>query len=376
MGIQSGRRRPRGSAPEIDIYRKRAAALRRAVKRNNCDALLITNSRDICYLTPFSGDDSVALLTARRLYIISDFRFEEALAPTRPLATIVIRSGSMAGAIAALVKDVAPRRLAIQSEHMSVATRADLASRLGERRLVNTTGLLRELRMIKDDAEVALIRRALRIQEAALLEVLPTIRPGQTELAIAARLESAMKSRGSSEPSFSTIVASGRAGSLPHAVPGRARTARGRPLLIDWGARFEGYVSDLTRTFSLGSWPRELRRVYEIVLQAQLAAIDAVKPGKSCAEVDAVARSIIADAGYGPRFGHALGHGIGLDVHEAPRVGKEIDMPLRAGMVVTIEPGIYLPGVGGVRIEDDILVTPNGRTVLSSLPKNIDWATL
>ena len=221
-----------------------------------------------------------------------------------------------------------------------------------------------------------LIRKAIKVQERALLDLLPTITAGQTELELAARLECRMKELGASDPSFPTIMAARANGSKPHGVPGKTKTGAGKPLLIDWGARVDGYISDLTRTFSLGKWSRQMREVYGVVLDAQLAAIDAVRPGLSCADLDAAARRVIEDAGYGKRFGHALGHGIGLDVHEGPRIGSEITSPLKEGMVITIEPGVYLPGIGGVRIEDDILVTSRGGRVLSSLPKDIDWATL
>ncbi|MBL8746254.1 MAG: aminopeptidase P family protein, partial [Phycisphaerae bacterium] len=273
-------------------------------------------------------------------------------------------------------KTLRVRALAVQSEHLSLQARGELAKAVGSSRLRDSVGLLSSLRLLKDASEIAAITRGAKIQQAALLATLPTIRPGQSERQIAARLEFEMKSRGADGLSFETIVAARANGSKPHYRPGGEKTAKGKPLLIDWGARVEGYCSDMTRTFSIGSWPRKLKEVYRVVLEAHLAAIDAVKPGMTCGELDGVARGIIARAGYGKEFGHGLGHGIGLDIHEAPRVFTTTQTVLEPGMVITIEPGVYLPGVGGVRIEDDILVTDRGARNLCSLPKDLEWATL
>lgn len=266
-------------------------------------------------------------------------------------------------------------RTLIQAEHMTVAVRRRLAKAIGAARLVETTGVVSGLRRIKDASEIAEIRRAVRIQEAALEATLEGLGPGRREADLAASLEFEMRTRGSSEPAFDVIVAARANGSLPHAIPGRTRTAKGQPLLIDWGATVGGYRSDMTRTFSLGRWSKAMREIYEVTLEAQLSAIEAIGPGVRCAEVDAAARDIIDDAGYGDRFGHGLGHGVGLDIHESPRLARGSEDVLEPGMVVTVEPGIYLPGVGGVRIEDLVVVTERGRRNLSSLPKDLDWAT-
>ena len=215
-----------------------------------------------------------------------------------------------------------------------------------------------------------------RGREDALVATLGQIDGGMTELEVTAVLEYEMKARGSTDPAFGSIVAAGANGSLPHAIPGKAKLKRNSTLLIDWGATVNGYRSDMTRTFTLGKWPPVMREVYEIVLDAHYAGIDAIRPGAIAGEVDAAARKIITDAGYGKEFGHSLGHGIGLNVHEAPGLRAGADTVLEPGMVVTVEPGIYLPGVGGVRIEDDVLVTARGARSLCSLPKDIRWATL
>jgi len=352
--------------------------LRAAVRGAGAEAALITNARDIRYLTGFHGADSWLLVFPRRAVIVSDFRFEEELGAVEAAqrgVRVHIRSGDLVGAAGGLVLDAGCESLAFQPEHVSVALRGRLVKKVGAKRLKGVSGLVTDLRVIKDEGEIALIKKAVRVQEAALEEVLEEVRLGMTELEIAARLEHAMRVRGSDEPAFDVIVAARANGSLPHAIPGRTKTAKGKPLLVDWGATVGGYRSDMTRTFSLGRWPRELRGVYEVVLEAQETALDAVRAGALCEEVDAAARDIIGDAGYGDRFGHGLGHGVGLDIHEAPRVARGVSGALESGMVVTVEPGVYLPGVGGVRLEDLVVVTDRGHRNLSRLPKDLDWAT-
>jgi Xaa-Pro aminopeptidase len=233
------------------------------------------------------------------------------------------------------------------------------------------------MRRIKDDSEVALIRAAAKIQEQALLAVLPTLKPGQTELEVAAALEAEMKRRGSSAPGFETIVAADPNGSLPHYRPGRTKLRQNRALLIDWGAIYQGYHSDMTRVFAFGKWPAKIAEIYQITLDAQEMAAAALKPGVSTQDIDAIARGHITKHGYGDCFGHGLGHGLGFNGHEDPRLSHMVSgTVLEPGDVVTVEPGIYLPGIGGVRIEDDYVITQKGAKCLCTLPKDLDWATL
>ena len=368
-------RRGSGRSAEHVAQRERLRRLRAAIREQDCEALLVTNPDDIRYLTGFSGEDSIALVQSRKVTIVSDFRFAEDLEVVKGRSRVVPRDGKMSAAVGALVRDEGVERLGLQAEHVTLAERKAYADEIGARRLVATKGLLSDLRAVKDEVEIKAITRAARLQEEALLATLETLEPGRREREICARLEFEMKSRGASGPSFPTIVAAGAYSSRPHAVPAVARAATGKPLLIDWGARLDGYCSDMTRTFSLGRWSKRMREVYLIVLEAFEAALARVADGVACRVVDAAARDIIEGAGYGERFGHGLGHGIGLEVHEAPRLARRSEDTLRAGMVVTIEPGIYLPGIGGVRIEDDVLVTDRGARTLSSLPRDIDWAT-
>lgn len=370
-------RRASASGKSADVHTARRKRLGAAIAELGLDGLIISSARDIRYLTPFIGDDSTGIVRPNgSMTVVCDFRYEEDLAVLPPnKVDVVLRKGEMGDAVIGVVRDMKLAIIGIQAEHTTVATRAALAKGIGAKKLKDTRGVLYGLRIVKDAVEVKAIRRAASIQQAAMEALLATVKPGQTELAVAAQLEWEMKVRGSEGPAFGVIVAAGANGSKPHSTPGKAKVAAGKPLLIDWGATVDGYRSDMTRTFAIGRWNRKIREIYGIVLEAKNAATAAIRPGVRCIDVDAVARGIIERAGYGDRFGHGLGHGIGLDIHEGPRLSKTSRETLREGMIVTVEPGIYLPGVGGVRIEDDVLVTSRGRENLCSLPTDIDWAT-
>jgi Xaa-Pro aminopeptidase len=356
----------------------RIARLRHSLAPHDAEWMLVTNPMDVAYLTGFLGGDSYLLVGPSENTIISDFRYQEELEPVRTLANIHIRKGSLPAAVGEVFRAKSVTRCVIQPDAVTLAEHDALRRHVGEDcSLIPVPGLVMTLRAIKDAAEVARIRAAVRIQEGALLAVLKTIRPGQTELEVAARIEGEMKTRGSREPGFQTIVAARANGSLPHYRPRATTLARNQPLLIDWGAVCDGYHSDMTRTFALGRWPAKIREIYEIVLDAQQMAAAALSPGKSTREIDAIARNHIARHGYGEHFGHGLGHGIGFNGHEEPRLTHMLpETTLQPGQVVTIEPGIYLPGIGGVRIEDDYLITEKGAENLCSLPKDLKWATL
>jgi len=230
---------------------------------------------------------------------------------------------------------------------------------------------LREMRLIKSAEEVARIRHAVRLVEQALSESLKKVKPGVTEMEIVAELEYQMKRLGADGPSFDTMVLAGEKSALPHGTPGSRQVREGDLLLFDLGVAADGYVSDITRTFAIGEISAQLREIYETVLAANEAAIAEVRPGVTLAHLDQTARRVIEEKGYGPYFMHRLGHGLGMDVHEYPSVHGQNQDVLRPGMVFTIEPGIYLPGVGGVRIEDDVLVTDSGCDVLTQFPKQL-----
>ena len=358
--------------------RGRIRALQGRLSQWRADALLITNPNDIRYLTGFDGDDSWALLRRRAVtvHVLSDFRFEQQISRAAPHVRAVMRKRSLGEALAKLTRRLSVERVALQSDHVTLAQRKALVRHLGAGRLTAVDAGLYRQRAVKGPEEVAAIRRALKIQEQAYRRTLPYIRPGRTEVQIAAQLEYQMRRLGADGASFPTVVAIGAHASLPHAIPGAKKVRPGALVLIDWGARVDGYCSDLTRTIAVGHMSAKLGRIYALVLEAQQAAIDAIRPGKTLAEIDQVAREVIVRAGYGPRFGHSLGHGIGLDIHEQPVLSRRSEGVLEPGHVVTVEPGIYLPGRLGVRIEDDVLVTNHGRRVLSTLPTTLEQALI
>ncbi len=368
----------RGASSNRDIFPPRIAALRKRIAKWNVDALLVTNPRDIHYLTVFTGEDSWAVVGAStgKVDLISDFRFEEQIKRDSPQSRLHLRSGAIAVALQQVAASRHIGSLALQREYMTLGQRGRLAKALRGTPLKAVDDGLLEQRAIKDAVEVAAIGRALRIQQEAFVRTVATIEPGQTEASIAARLEYEMRILGADGVSFPSIVAVDANASLPHAVPGSRKVKRGSLILIDWGARWHGYCSDLTRVVAVGKMKPKLREIYQVVLDAQQAAIAAIKPGRSLKDVDAAARSIISAAGYAKHFGHGLGHGIGLDIHEQPTLSHRSKGELKPGHVVTVEPGIYLSGVGGVRIEDDVLVTETGHRVLSDLPSDLESAII
>ncbi len=345
------------------------------------DALLVGHARDIMYLTGFIGDDSLLLVPATddTAAIITDSRHDELLEPWRAAGAADVIIGTrhqLPRSAADLCRRHAVKRLGIQAEHVTIAQRRGLDAALGGLDLVETDGLVSTLRMCKDDLEIAAIERAIGIHEDAMRAALGRLSPGMSELELCAAIEYEMKVRGASGASFSTCVAAGPHSSVIHYLTGDAPIEEG-VLLIDWGAVIDGYCSDMTRTFGVGTMPEKIAELYAIVLEAQMAAIDACGPGRNCAEIDSTARRIIEKAGYGEHFGHGLGHGLGLDIHEAPFFNQQAtSVTLKPGMVMTVEPGIYLPGIGGVRIEDDVLITDGGHRVLTSFPKSPSDAVL
>jgi Xaa-Pro aminopeptidase len=272
--------------------------------------------------------------------------------------------------------DALPARVGFDDTDLSVRQFNRLGELVGEGvELVGAGGLIEDLRLVKDGEEVAKIRASAALADEALSEVLAAGIVGKTERQVALDLEFAMRRRGASGASFPSIVASAEHSALPHAQPRDVPIRAGTLVTIDWGAVLDGYASDCTRTFATGELDPRDRAVYDVVLEAQLAALAAVRPGPLGKAVDAVAREIITAAGHGEHFGHGLGHGVGLEVHEGPRLSKQGETPLAPGHIVTVEPGVYMPGQVGVRIEDLVAVTEDGHEVLSSLPKDLQVVT-
>jgi Xaa-Pro aminopeptidase len=354
------------------IIASRLNTCRDRIQQAGVTGYLVTARPDQFYLTGFDGEDGAALILPRKVYLITDGRFEEEAARAAPWATAVVRTGTIPDALKPLMGRHRVARLGFAPEFLSVAAHAALRRTLRGTRLVPIAGLTDRLRLIKDPTEVAAIERAIRVAEGAFKSVIKRMRIGTTERALAAELEHEMKRRGASGASFPIIVAEGPNSSLPHATPGDRRIGRGSAVLIDWGATVNHYRSDLTRVIFVRRIPPRFRRMYEQVLAAQVEGIRAVRAGVRMCDADAAARKRLAAAGLAERFSHGLGHGIGLDIHEAPRLSRRCCDPLEPGMVVTVEPGVYFPGRGGVRIEDDVLVTRDRPRVLSRLTKDIE----
>jgi Xaa-Pro aminopeptidase len=346
------------------------------MRRARLGALLVTNRADQYYLTGFDGEDGAALITPRDVHIMTDARFDETLQRQAPWARKHDRKNGLPEIVARCCRSARVCKVAVQGEHIAVNTLAAFRRSAGSIRFVLGPPIVAGLRLVKDRTELRHIRQAVAIAEAAFKALRRNIRVGMTEIEVAARLEFEMKNRGSQNPSFRTIVAEGPNAALPHAEPGSRRIKAGSAILVDWGATSHYYCSDLTRMIFVGTIPPRLKCVYQIVLEAQERAIAAIRPGVKARDIDHIARDHITGQGYGKQFGHGLGHGIGLDIHEAPRVRRSVDDVLEPGMVVTVEPGIYLPRVGGIRIEDDVLITARGHEVLTSLNKSIRSAIL
>ncbi len=331
-------------------------------------ALLVTDMVGVRWLTGFTGTNGACLVTAEERLFLTDFRYTEQAAEQVGDGFEIVRAGRD------LLGDLASRlprgRAGFDEAQVTVKAHARLVEKAAEgAELVEAGGLVEELREVKDAGELKRIAAASELATAAFEETIARGLAGRTERAFALDLEQAMRVAGAEEPSFPSIVAAGAHGALPHAEPRDVEIPAGVLVTIDWGARLDGYCSDCTRTLASGPVGEREREVYELVLNAQEVALAAVAPGVGCAAVDSVAREIIAAAGHGDRFGHGLGHGVGLEVHEGPRLAKGAEGTLAANSVVTVEPGVYLPGELGVRIEDLAIVGDDGPRVLTSFTK-------
>ncbi len=355
--------------------KSRLERLRLAMRARQLEGFLATSGADVSYLSDFSGDDSYLLVTRRSAVLISDSRYSEQAMRECPGLRVFERKGPITTAIAKQARAGRLGRIGFEPAAISVEGYKQLRRALGARRLVGAKGLIRRARMCKDGRELSAIRRSIRVAQDSFLAVLRQLKAGMSELAVAARLELEMKIRGSSQPAFPTIVACGTRTSMPHVQAGSGRIKPGKPILFDWGANVDGYKSDLTRVIFLDNICPSLQRAYVSVRQAADAALARIKPGVAARKVDAAARTVIRQGGYGKYFGHGLGHGIGKEVHEGPVIGPRSRDILEEGMVFTVEPGIYLPGRGGIRIENDVLVSSKGCRLLSDLPDDPAWAT-
>ncbi|MDA1049064.1 MAG: Xaa-Pro peptidase family protein [Planctomycetota bacterium] len=352
-------------------HKQRRDKLRRLVREAEAEAILVTSYDNVTYLTGFTGDSSYLLLTCDGQIVLSDRRYTTQLETECPNIDLEIRGPEMTmlDSVAKVVRKAKLGSLAIEASNVTLEFSQKLAEKLPKVNLVTTSGLVEQLREIKDKDELAEIREAITIAERAFAVVKAGLRPEQTEKQVADELERQVRLFGGECTAFWPIVGVGPNGALPHYRPGGVKIGESFMVLVDWGAKAKLYLSDLTRIIVTGKAPAKLERVYNVVLKAQKKAIGAIRPGAIMEDVDAAARKVITDAGFGKQFGHSLGHGFGLQIHEQPRLAVNQKRTLEPGMVVTVEPGIYLPGTFGVRIEDDILVTKDGHEVLSHVPK-------
>ena len=339
-------------------------------------ALLVTDPRNIAYLTGFRGSGGAVLVeTDGQAVLCTDSRYELQVVEQAPDVGHVISREYVSGVLGRR-RGPADAPLAVEADELTLTAASALRRTLADAgapdtRVIETSGVVEQVRRRKDDSEVALIERACAVVDDAWTHLLTSgaIAAGRSERDVAADLEHAMRRAGSDGIAFETIVASGPNGAHPHHVPGDRLLADGELVVLDFGAMVGGYSSDCTRTVALGQAPGRLIDAYTVVLEAQLAGVAAVRPGIACSDLDAVSRGIIDSAGYGGYFGHSLGHGVGLDVHEAPAVSSRSTSTLSDGDVITIEPGIYLPDLGGIRIEDTVAVSGGGGRSLTTTSK-------
>jgi len=358
-----------------DRFATRRDRLLRRLKSSGVDALLVTSPVNVRYLTGFSGEDSYLVVGRNLTVLISDSRFETQIAEECPGLDVHIRSRvkTLTDAVASVIDGSHLTALGFESGTTSYSQWESLVEAAKPLQLVPQTGHVEELRSIKDSDEIREIRDAIDHAERGFRLLKASLRSEMTEHEAANELEHAMRRFGAKQSSFETIVAAGARAALPHARPTSARVGEGDFVLVDWGAtNARGYRSDLTRLIVTGSISPKLEKLYGVVLKAQRLGVEAIRPGVLASDVDAAARGAIAQAGYSKLFGHGLGHGIGLEIHEAPRISQNSKVQLKPGMVVTVEPGVYLPGWGGIRIEDDVLVTRSGHEVLSTIPRDLD----
>jgi Xaa-Pro aminopeptidase len=353
------------------VPNERVSKLRTLVQELGGDAILITNEINRRYLTGFTGSSGVVLISAEQAVLLTDFRYREQ-APRQAKGFEIVEHGpGIYGDVAALLGKWGVKRLLIEEQDMNYATFLSVQEKLNPIELVLSQGAVEKLRIVKDEQEIAVVQEAADLADRAFEHILGFIKPGVTEASVSLELEFFMRKEGASGVSFETIVASGERSSLPHGKASDKLIERGDFVTLDFGASYKGYVSDITRTVVVGQPTDRHREIYDIVLESQLNALKHLRPGMTGHEGDALTRDIITRYGYGEYFGHSTGHGIGMEVHEAPRLARNSDTILTPGMIVTVEPGIYLPGFGGVRIEDDVVVTDDGIKILTRSPKEL-----
>lgn len=344
--------------------------IRTALKEHQLDGILITSPYNRRYISNFSGTSGVVLISQEKALFITDFRYVEQAKKQCKGFEVIQQKLNMSEEIANLIAVNGIKRLGFEQDYVTYSSFKEFekAFRI---ELIPVSGIIEKLRLIKTESEIKILKEAAEIADAAFTHILTFIQLGKTELEVANELEFFMRKAGATSSSFDTIVASGYRSALPHGVASSKAIEKGELVTMDFGAYYNGYVSDITRTVAVGEISEPLKEIYQIVLEAQKRGIEGIKPGMSGKVADALTRDYITEKGYGEYFGHSTGHGIGLEVHEGPALSFKSDVILEPGMAVTVEPGIYIPNLGGVRIEDDTLITNTGNERLTLSTKEL-----
>ena len=357
--------------PALRMRKERINRIKRILRDDHLDGILITCLENVHYLSEFTGSDAALVMTETKEYFLTDSRYTTQ-ARVEVSGFEIIEYKKKIEGLSDLIKDLGLRGIGFEPHNVTYGAYRELAEKVNGGELISINERVRNIRAVKDDEEIGRIKRAIDIASKSLRENIWRITPGTQEREIALELEFSMRRNNADNVAFDTIVASGGRSALPHGKPSEKRIGKGDAVIIDFGSRYRGYYSDETCTFFCEKLNRRQKEVYQIVKDAHDKAIASIRPGRKAMELDAIARGWIKEAGYGDYFGHGTGHGVGLAVHENPVIGPESKDVLEEGMVFTVEPGIYIPGWGGVRIEDMVLVTENGCEVLTGLSKEIE----
>ena len=354
------------------MSKERISKLQKYIAKENFDGFIVTRRESVQYLCGFTGSAGIMIIQPKRAHFMSDFRYKDQSKKQVKGARVIITEREIIASLNKMEQFHGKNlRYGYEADYLLCNDLSRLEKSLPGAILIKTVDAVEQFSIIKDKNEIEFTQKAIDISDLAFERILGYIKPGLREIEIAAELEYQMKMLGSDKPAFDTIVASGYRSALPHGVASTKKIARGDFITFDFGATYKGYVSDMTRTVVVGKANTKQKKIYSIVLRAQKAGIRKIKHNVRCAAVDKASRNIIDNAGYKKQFGHGTGHGLGLFVHSQPRLNQISEDILKKGMLVTVEPGIYLPGWGGVRIEDDVLVTAAGGRILNNAPKNL-----
>lgn len=351
--------------------KERLLELQRRMEDKGLDTLIITSPYNRRYMSGFTGSAGYLLITLEHALLITDFRYIDQANEQAPDWSVVRHEASIVEEVGTQLKKLGSKKVGFEKQFVSYSLYESLKSSYDEAEWIGIQGMVEEQRMVKTAEEIQIIKEACLIADQTFQHILGYIQPGTSELEVQLELEFHMRKLGAKSSSFDIIVASGERGALPHGVASNKVIQQGELVTLDFGAYYKGYVSDLTRTVAVGQPSDKLREIYETVLQAQFAGVNGIKAGMTGKEADALTRSVISNAGFGEYFGHSTGHGIGLEVHEGPGLSSKSDVVLKPGMVVTVEPGIYISQLGGVRIEDDIIIMENGCEIITHSTKEL-----